>query len=883
MSFASRFVPLALALVLAASPAAAARRAFVLPPPPPGASPIKVAQQRRMMMEPMREIEEHRERAERVRELRRLAKKLRASGKATLHVRGESAQPIEDETLTGQDAPLGRAPSREALTSQRASIAALANVRVNDPSGDTPLPSFGNVAVEGQCETAIARWGPYMVAAWNDGQGYADGSYQTQGWATSTDGGLTWTDRGAMPAPSGWATWKWTSDPVLAVNPTTGAFYFAALGDDNYPGVRNGVGVAKGRFNGSSFAWSTISVPRTVTYGTYEMLDKEWIAVDPADGRVYLTYTYFYTYDEIDAQAADSSLSAWSAVTKLSTASENGWVQGSRPAVGPDGTVWVTYYAIGPIDVDYLRVVKSTDRGATFTTPANAASFYANSGSGAPGFNRWIGVQFPSIAVDRSGGAHDGRVYLSWNESLNWYDDIGNLGVGTHRSEIEPNSGSGNATIVSVGQVLHGTLTNDTDNDWYGVALTAGQSILAECDSLSSGVLGPSTYPYTDVVTLRLYAPDGASALTYTAFGSSEVAAGYPPVWLFTAPATGTYYLRVRTTHGASVGYRLKTGYATRGAERGRDQRDVFVTWSDDGTAWNTPVRVSQSPVGHDDWLPEVAVAPDGQVACAWYDWRDSPAGTAGGQSNVYLALSDDAGATWSEQGSLSDARSAWSSTQSNIMPNQGDYIALIDTYEGLAACWSDGRDGNPNVYMEWIASNRPVPLHVAADTSGVDLTWFMDRTPGTTAALYRQVNDAAAPDSITTLTLDANRHLHYFDADVTLGSTYRYMLGVVTGGIERLYPPVVVRIALPAPPRLAIAGTVPSPARRDSRIVFSLAGSAPATLTLLDVTGRKVLTRPVTGTNSFSLSEAGSIRPGVYLVRIEQAGHKASKRIVLL
>ncbi len=877
MSFVSRIVPLALALALAAGPASAARRASA-PPIPPGVSPIKAAQQRRMMLEPLSERAERREQAERVRELRRLAKKLRASGRSVIREASESAKPgVADVPVVPLAA--SRTPSPEAMASVRASVAALANARCNDPSGDTPLPAFGNVAAEGQCETAIARFGDKMVAAWNDGQGYADGTNQTQGWATSIDGGVTWIDRGSMPAPAAYSGWKWTSDPVLAVNSSTGAFYFSALADIGIS--QNAVGVAKGRFNGTTFTWGTTSAARLANYSS-EALDKEWIAVDPTDGRVYLSYTTFNTLDQIDFQWADSALAGWSAARRISLASENGWVQGSRPAVGPNGTVYVVYYRIGSVDADDFRIAKSTDRGASFGAPTTAVTFYANMGTGAPRFNRGMGVQFPSIAIDRSGGEHDGRIYLAWNESLNWYDDAGSVGTGSNVNEhTEPNNGAATATAAAVGQVLRGALSSDADQDWFSLPLSAGQSILAECDSIAETSI---ELRFNNYVALELVAPDGLTRLAMTLFDSGAFTPGYaPPSWLFTAPTAGTYYLRLYSANPAGVHYRLSTGAATRTVERGRDQRDAFVAWSDGGSSWSTPVRVSQSAVGYDDWLPEVAVAPDGEVACAWYDWRDSPAGTGGGQSNVYLALSNDGGATWTEQGSLSDVRTAWSGTVTNIAPNHGDYISLISTYEGLAACWADGRSGNPDAYMQWIASNRPVPLHVVADTSAVDLTWFMDRTPGTTAALYRQVGASATWDSLTTLTLDAQKHLHYVDTDVELGVTYRYQLGVVTNGTEKFYPPIVVKIALPANAKLAILGTWPSPARRDGRVMFSLVGSGRATLTLLDVSGRKVLSREVTGAGSWSLADAGSIRPGVYLVRIEQAGKKVSKRIVLL
>src|SRR5207249_2479614 len=105
-------------------------------------------------------------------------------------------------------------------------------------------------------------------------------------------------------------------------------------------------------------------------------------------------------------------------------------------AAWPTGQVYVTWFQYGPIDVDYMKVRKSTNLGASFAAEVVADPMYSNFGTGAPGFNRDHGLNFPSIAVDRSTGPHRGRVYLAWNESVNWYDDP--LGGSGSLSEVEP-------------------------------------------------------------------------------------------------------------------------------------------------------------------------------------------------------------------------------------------------------------------------------------------------------------------------------------------------------------------------------------------------------------------------------------------------------------
>ena len=678
---------------------------------PDGVAPLKATQMRMLMEEPLRE---RREFSERVKELRRYARQLKSGRHTSMRARGNRARFADGD----EDALLPAAvrPARTAAPLGARSVRALAvNVRCNDTSGDLPNPA---TSFEGQCETAIARWNNTMLAAWNDGRGFDDGTFQTQGWATSVDGGRTWLDRGTFPIPEEYPGWVWSSDPVLAVNPTTGAFYFAALGQ--VPHQQSSVGVIHGRFTGNAFTWDNPSLPRLAPIQT-DFMDKEWLTVDPADGRVFLTYSYFVPHsDEIDCQWADSALAVWSDVHEISLPSERSRVQGSRPAVGPDGTMYVVYYLVGPTDLDYFRIARSTDRGDSFTPPVTAASFYANYGTGAPGFNRTPGVQFPSIAVDRSGHSHNGRVHLAWNESLDWYDDFAGIGTLGVTAEVEPNDISADANKVLVGQTVHGTCWSVGETDWYSLTLNAGQTLMAAVDSLENG----------QAITLRLYAPDRATRLGYVQALNTQIVPGYaPPTFIFTAPTTATYFLRVVDVRSFG-NYRFRLGFATQGIERGRDQRDVFTSHSDDrGDTWSAPVRVNHDGPGYDEWLPEIAMSPSGEVACAWYDWRDGAAASAGGESSIYLATSADGGSTWTERGAVTEARTNWTYVGTNIVPNQGDYFSLHADAQGWALAWADGRGGSPDTYMAAVPANpealaavdaAPRTLRLAADSGPV-------------------------------------------------------------------------------------------------------------------------------------------------------------------
>ena len=68
----------------------------------------------------------------------------------------------------------------------------------------------------------------------------------------------------------------------------------------------------------------------------------------------------------------------------------------------------------------------------------------------------------------------------------------------------------------------------------------------------------------------------------------------------------------------------------------------------------------------------------------------------------------------------------------------------------------------------------------------------------------------------------------------------------------------------------------------------FSLPGDDPATLELVDLNGRRVMSREVgslgAGSHTLSLqSETAGLSSGVYLLRLSQRGHSLSSKVVLM
>ena len=126
--------------------------------------------------------------------------------------------------------------------------------------------------------------------------------------------------------------------------------------------------------------------------------------------------------------------------------------------------------------------------------------------------------------------------------------------------------------------------------------------------------------------------------------------------------------------------------YAAWDAGRG-DRRDVFLARSDDGGAtWSAPVTVAPRPRGQ--FLPAVDVAPTGRVDVVFYDRSADPEDH---HAQVTLASSFDGGRTF-RTATVSDApfdtRIGFGSLQG--IPILGSQLAVLSEPDRALALWSD-------------------------------------------------------------------------------------------------------------------------------------------------------------------------------------------------
>ena len=166
-----------------------------------------------------------------------------------------------------------------------------------------------------------------------------------------------------------------------------------------------------------------------------------------------------------------------------------------------------------------------------------------------------------------------------------------------------------------------------------------------------------------------------------------------------------------------------------------------------------------------------------------------------------------------------------------------------------------------------------------------VRLTWYLGDYSGPTVTAYRRP-DPGDWSAVATITSSGAGQFVFVDDDVVPGRRYEYRLGIRVNGREELGGAVWVDV----PARggeLALRGVVPNPSRNGFRVTFRLTNGSPATIELVDVTGRRVEARDVgvlgVGEHEVDLARARRLSPGVYWVRLSQAGRSLSRRVAIV
>ncbi|MBI1929148.1 T9SS type A sorting domain-containing protein [Candidatus Poribacteria bacterium] len=289
------------------------------------------------------------------------------------------------------------------------------------PEAITPGP---NVAVcpdpNPQNKTSIAAYLPHVGHLVGGANDYRAGDSRA-GFYHSTDGGANWNCALIPTAISPSAT---QGDPAVASD-TAGNFYYAYIEfmrTDN----RNGIYVNKGNGFGPGTS-SPVIVHLNSSTRFFE--DKEYVVADtsptsPFKDRVYVSWTKFtllgiFGIPRIFIASSPTGEAPWTSSPVSDTRNE----QGSVPAVGPDGTVYVAWEHFQNRQKPHAILIdQSTDGGLTWgadqtvatitplPSPLPPTSFRVNS--------------FPTLAVGNVGPNQVFQICVAWADYRNGDGDI---------------------------------------------------------------------------------------------------------------------------------------------------------------------------------------------------------------------------------------------------------------------------------------------------------------------------------------------------------------------------------------------------------------------------------------------------------------------------
>jgi len=263
-----------------------------------------------------------------------------------------------------------------------------------------------------------------------------------------------------------------------------------------------------------------------------------------------------------------------------------------------------------------------------------------------------------------------------------------------------------------------------------------------------------------------------------------------------------------------------------------------------------------------------------------WYDHRFDPLGI---DTDIYYSRSSNGSISFLPSIKVNDGPPVnWSLVASNLAPNMGDYSALVADGCNVYANFADGRGGSPDSWVATIndcATPTVISLVQAqAQPDHVDLGWYAADGGDVLASVFRREENSAWTE-IGSIRTDGSNHLNFRDVSVRAGVRYGYRIGIQgTTGME-FFGEAWVDVPLEA--GLAFQ-RVTNPVVGNLDVSFTLKGSDPATIQLIDVTGRAVESVRVTASGQARLSGKG-VKSGVYWVKLTQSGRSVMARTVFV
>lgn len=365
------------------------------------------------------------------------------------------------------------------------------------------------------------------------------------------------------------------------------------------------------------------------------------------------------------------------------------WVEGGLPGsyelgdpsivFNAEGTAYYGY--IGTFSHSGIFINRTTDGGVSWL-PDAVAVIQHNSGS--PFEDK------PYPCADRSSDPFHGNLYVSWTQ----FDHYGSGNPADSSRILFSRSTDGGADFSTPLKISdRGGDAVDSDNTVEGAVPAVGPN-----GTVYVAWAGPLGLVFDR-------STDGGLN-----FGRDQVISDIPGGWDFGVP--GIYRCNGLPTTKVDISPGPYSGrvYVCWSDQRNGDT-DVFLLYSDDGGAhWSPRVRVNDDPVGNgkEQFFPWIDVDPvSGIVYVVFYDRREE----SGVQTDVYLAVSSDGGATFNNE---KISASPFSPTSQVFF---GDYIG-IGAYDGWVRPLWVRLDGT--TLSLWTALINPAISAICSDPSRI-------------------------------------------------------------------------------------------------------------------------------------------------------------------
>jgi hypothetical protein len=274
---------------------------------------------------------------------------------------------------------------------------ALANVPLTRVSRDTFTNSTSQHQTEVEPDTFA--FGSTIASAFQVGR-FFDGGASAIGFATSTNGGSTWTS-GFLPGITkfqGGGPFDRASDPAVAFDPRHNVWMISSLALSEAGGV-HGAAVVTSRSTNGGLTWSS-----PVTTATGANLDKNSIACDttstsPFYGNCYTEFDDTANGNRLKMRRSTNGGLNWGAALNTGDAASG---LGGQPVVRPNGTVLVPFQSSS----GQIRSFRSVDGGTSWRATVLVSTVSDHTVAG--------GLRtepLPSAEIDAAGTA-----YVVWQD-----------------------------------------------------------------------------------------------------------------------------------------------------------------------------------------------------------------------------------------------------------------------------------------------------------------------------------------------------------------------------------------------------------------------------------------------------------------------------------